>query len=696
MHQNEQQTNPGEAIDLADPRATDPAVTGAKASVLAKALAAGLPVVPGFVIPTGATGSSPCAREAWRGVSRLGLDAVAVRSSSTVEDAAESSMAGMFTSVLDVRGEHGFDAAVDEVLESGRAVSGTAPMAVLVQPMVDSRWGGVLFTADPITGRTDHMVVAASADGASAVVDGGASSFTAALSRRGRVVEVRDDAPSPPAPALRALARLGRAAEAAFGGPQDVEWAIDQHGEVRLLQSRPITTLHGDVAGPVFGPGPVAETFPDALAPLEADLWLSPLRDGLRSALALTGGSSAGQVRRSPLVVSVGGRAAVDLKVIGADDAKQSFIRRFDPRPPARRLRASWRVGRLSAALPALGRDLATATDAQLAAVPPLEQLSNHDLVALLENGQVALRALHGHEVLVGLLAPETTSGATGASMALAALAQAQEEGVSSADLIARAPVALALVPPKVGPEPTLPSVEGLQVAPPEAGDPLATTREVLRLRVRWVQELTARAAWELGRRLEDVGVLRARCDVRLLELDELRQALDRRVVPDGLCARLELEGPALPRAFRLAADGTPMPTTAARAGDGAIGAGGGVGSGPIHLGEDPPAGAVLVVSHLDPRLATVLPRLGGLVAETGSTLSHLAILAREHGVPTVVGLADATTTFAAGQQVHVDGSAGTVELVEGQVPASGERHDPSPTHAEAGRPRVLTNGGVR
>ena len=57
--------------------------------------------------------------------------------------------------------------------------------------------------------------------------------------------------------------------------------------------------------------------------------------------------------------------------------------------------------------------------------------------------------------------------------------------------------------------------------------------------------------------------------------------------------------------------------------------------------------GSVLVVSHLDPRLAAVIPRLGGLVAETGNALSHLAILAREYGVPAVVGVADATRRFA-------------------------------------------------
>ena len=69
-----------------------------------------------------------------------------------------------------------------------------------------------------------------------------------------------------------------------------------------------------------------------------------------------------------------------------------------------------------------------------------------------------------------------------------------------------------------------------------------------------------------------------------------------------------------------------------------------------------------LVVGHLDPRLAAVIPRARRLIAETGSPLSHLAILAREHGVPTVVGLAGATTRFADGDVVAVDGHAGTVD----------------------------------
>jgi pyruvate,water dikinase len=75
--------------------------------------------------------------------------------------------------------------------------------------------------------------------------------------------------------------------------------------------------------------------------------------------------------------------------------------------------------------------------------------------------------------------------------------------------------------------------------------------------------------------------------------------------------------------------------------------------------------GTVLVVSSLDPGLAVVLPSLAGLVSETGSALSHLAILAREVGVPTVVGVADARRRFPPGSNVLVDGQTGDVRLLE-------------------------------
>jgi pyruvate,water dikinase len=71
----------------------------------------------------------------------------------------------------------------------------------------------------------------------------------------------------------------------------------------------------------------------------------------------------------------------------------------------------------------------------------------------------------------------------------------------------------------------------------------------------------------------------------------------------------------------------------------------------------------VLVTTTLSPGLGPLLPRLKGIVAETGSVLSHLAILAREAGVATVVGYSGAASQLPEGATVHVDGEAGQVTI---------------------------------
>ena len=174
---------------------------------------------------------------------------------------------------------------------------------------------------------------------------------------------------------------------------------------------------------------------------------------------------------------------------------------------------------------------------------------------------------------------------------------------------------------------------------------------------------MSARTAWEVGRRLATRELLTEAADVRLLHLDELTAALTTGAAPVLAPIRVGTPAAPLPTRFRLSEEGAVVPVHVERHGDGGVGAGGGRGAGPVHLIEDgtPPEGAVLVVSHLEPQLAPLLPRLGGLVAETGSPLSHLAILAREMGVPVVVGVADACTRFPSGAEVVVDGATGEV-----------------------------------
>ncbi|HET6836380.1 MAG TPA: PEP/pyruvate-binding domain-containing protein [Acidimicrobiales bacterium] len=707
-------------VHLGHTDAGDASLTGAKAANLAIAQRAGLPVLPGMVLTTAWNGrgwshpsrlhdrgDSP-AWTAWRQMSDDGRRPVVVRSSSTNEDGGTSSMAGVFTSVLDVADRTSFVQAVDDVLASARSglITG-APMAVLVQPQLSPRWGGVLFGADPISGRTDRLLLSACEGGPDRLVSGLDDGWTATLSPRGRVVQAEpaDGALGIPSRALRTLAKLAKRAATAFGGPQDIEWAIDDDGAVWLLQSRPITTTTGKPTGPVLGTGPLAETFPDPLSPLEADLWLAPMREGLEHALSLTGTMSARALRRAPVARQIDGWAVANLEALGSVPPRHRILRKIDPRPGARKLRAAWRVGRLARALPAIGRDVIAQIDGDLLDVPRLDDLGNAALLAVLDNGRTTLRALHGYEALSGMLVPEASTGVTAASIAMSALAEARAEDVDIDDLTRHNPVVLALTPPRVGPDATLSTIDlhttaasagalsprtgrtaglgtGATVAAPVApvpdpdGD--AVVREALRLRARWVQELTARAAWQLGYRLVSVGVLPGHDAVRLLSLDELRGAALHRAVPDDLATRTDPGGAAraLPAQFRLTADGRPL-AVVSPSGQGGVGAGGGVGIGPAHLSGEPPAGAVLVVTHLDPRLATVIPRLAGLVAETGSPLSHLAILAREHGIPTVVGHAGATTTYCEAQRLEVDGTAGTVRIVDGDHPST-DTPDPS------------------
>ncbi len=427
----------------------------------------------------------------------------------------------------------------------------------------------------------------------------------------------------------------------------------------------------------------------------------------------MTGTASASALRRRPVVRDIDGWAVADLGHLGLAPVRHKMLRKLDPRPPARRLRAAWRTGRLTRALPSLARDMVEQVDRDLAEVPSMDELSNGALLAVLDNGRTALRALHGYEALAGMLVPDTGEGVTAAALALAALAEARAEGVAVDDVVETHPVVLALAPPRIGEAPapiaaapvTIDLRDGAPhvVAPPVATSDDAVVREALRLRARWVQELTARAAAELGERLASVGVLPHPDAVRVLEFEELRTATRTRLVPVDLADRVDPRDTpprALPAQFRLTADGAPVALAAGAGGD--VGAGGGIASGPVYVGDDPPAGAVLVVTHLDPRLAPVVPRLAGLVAETGSPLSHLAILAREHGVATVVSHAGAAERYDPGTVVEVDGNAGTVRVLDAgtHAPVRADRDLHREPHGVGGRhhrrPGVPHRGGRR
>ena len=184
-------------VDLRDAVARDVTLTGGKASALATAVHAGLPTLSGIVLTTAFSdlvdsgvdvADVPVVREAFDLAGGSERDLVA-RSSSVVEDAVESSMAGRFESVIGIHGPDAFAAAVRAVLDS-RVTAGAAgePIAVLVQPLLDPTVGGVMFGVDPVSGRSDRRIISAVEGAPEPLVSGQVEGSRYVLDSSGKVL----------------------------------------------------------------------------------------------------------------------------------------------------------------------------------------------------------------------------------------------------------------------------------------------------------------------------------------------------------------------------------------------------------------------------------------------------------------------------------------------------------------------------
>jgi pyruvate,water dikinase len=203
------------------------------------------------------------------------------------------------------------------------------------------------------------------------------------------------------------------------------------------------------------------------------------------------------------------------------------------------------------------------------------------------------------------------------------------------------------------------------------------------------VFEGVRRLALELGSRLAAQGAIPGRDDVFFLDWRELEEysagRLEVRGWPERIAARREALArfAARPAADWVRSDGLPVPAAPAAPGataDGALrgtGVGCGSASGRVRVLHDPDPGAlrpgeVLVVRHADPGWTPLFPRAAALVMEVGGLLCHAAVVARELGLPAVVGARDATRRLADGQLVRVDGTTGLVTVLAGDPPGEG------------------------
>lgn len=263
-------------------------VVGGKAAALMRMVAKGFDV-PAFVVIDPAAFADAATEAAMQTelrqrLAEIGPAPYAARSSAREEDGESASHAGQFLSVLQLSAAE-LPAAARRVFESGDQQSvasyrqargleepGGAP-AVIVQRCVQARCAGVAFSADPVSGRRDRVLVSAVAGLGDRLVGGEVDGQRYLIDRaKGDVLEKPAAQAVLTAADLAALHRLALAVEGAWGSPQDIEWAFE--GErLYLLQARPITTrlrpqAVDDETLTVLDNSNIVESYPGLVSPL--------------------------------------------------------------------------------------------------------------------------------------------------------------------------------------------------------------------------------------------------------------------------------------------------------------------------------------------------------------------------------------------------------------------------------------------
>ena len=798
-------------------------IAGGKGANLGELIRAGLPVPGGFVVTTDAyvqaadavglaamvEDAEPAAlreklasapidadlrvqvTEAYRA---LGDDvAVAVRSSATAEDLPGAAFAGQQDTYLNIVGA---DAVLDAVrdcwasLWTDRAVSyrrerhvdpHTVRIAVVVQVLVDAEVAGVMFSADPVSGRRDRIVVDGAAGLGEAVVSGIVTPDHYLLDDDGQQLEYRpgraevvirrdagggvreEEAEESGAPLLspdrlKTLARLARAAEAHFGRPQDMEWAI-AGGTVHVLQARPMTALPPEpmklngrqrVQSMIF-----SEYLPVRPYPMDVTTWL---------------GRGPAEMMRQ-ITEYYGLRGAFTDYLREEDGVVTRFVPP-NPHPGPGILRAPIRLFRKAARFqperwhddPRLARLLSIADELDAL---PLRELSwralldvperalgamdlSRDLrIDYLPGTALAVARLSAVTFLLGRIgllgeltggAPTRTAASERALVEMAGTVRADADlrrlfADSSPDQImteldagrfpdfaaalhafrhdfGRKETASPLLvsPPTLteSPELIFGMVDGFIDSPPADDRGSRSTQALARLLAhpllrprwmraaaeRWVRAAQAgvgfredshffftatlpalrRSLLEIGRRLQDAGVLDTAFDVFHLRWEEVVAIPDvgrlgpeyvgrlRALVIARSARRAELAGiPVVDvrGVFRAAAGGDAVVSGSP--------AGGGTATGPARIIREAgdfhrlQQGDVLVCPYTNPAWTPLFLRASAVVVDTGSIASHAAIVAREYGLPAVMGTGDGTRVLVDGERITVDGTTGTV-----------------------------------
>lgn len=761
---------------------------GGKGANLGELIRIGMPVPDGFVVTTDAYSAvevpardrvsyeqaelpAPVARAITDAYVALGGGPVAVRSSATAEDLPGAAFAGQQDTYLNVIGEAAVLDAVRRCwgsLWAERAVAYRARLgidpddvriAVVVQRMVDPDAAGVMFTADPVSGDRELIVVEAGAGLGEAVVSGLVTPDRYVLDHAAKLrqytpgrneVVVRATAgggvshDTAPAGArlddavLAELVRLGTEIERHFGRPQDIEWAVES-GRVHLLQARPMTALPPPPLDHRLNPlqrrlaAVLMELLPTRPYPMDMSTWVPHGPAGLMAKVTESLGirrAFEAFLREEEGVVYqlVPPRPHPTPRVLLAPFRVASRARRFDP--------ARWTDDRRYGAYRERVRDLAaqdlTALDWAALVRVPREALDLVEPVADLRIDYLpgsgvavarlflALKLTRSRRRLGDLMLDgrSRTEQANRDLEALAAIVRADpalaerfamEEPAELLPVVERMPQFEALLAehghresasPLLASSPTWGEAPEIVVGlikalatsdaePPakpraDAGLTPRMSRLVERARAgvafredshyeftRPLPILRA-ALRELGGRLAAAGALEDAEDiwhVRLEEIEVLEEPGAGGALRDLAAARSarreELAGVRMidPRAVFPARD----------AGDALVAgepASGGRASGPVRIIREPAefgrlaVGDILVCPYTNPSWTPLFQRAAAVVVDSGGIASHAAIVAREYGIPAIMGTADGTAVLRDGQTVTVDGDTGRVTAV--------------------------------
>ncbi|MEV4318794.1 PEP/pyruvate-binding domain-containing protein [Actinocrispum sp. NPDC049592] len=709
-----------------------------------------------------------------------GRGAVAVRSSATAEDLPEMSFAGQHDTFLGITGP---DAVLDAVkrcwasLWTARAIVYRArnkisyediAIAVVVQDLVPAAAAGVMFTADPMTGDRDRVVINAAWGLGESLVSGQVTPDGFTVAKSGALIsadvhtktvmtvpaaegtaekpvpeELRDEPVLTEAEALE-LAQLGIRIEKLYGTPVDVEWAAHD-GRFVILQARPITTLpvprevwNDSLLGDyLWTSGNVSEAVPSVMTPVTwsviQELAMPPI------AGHPTSGNIGGRFYLNLSTSMAVGRAFGMEKAVR--QANEQTFGRIDVAVPPLPLS---RFALIRAALPVVRlfirqgrayrknlRSLLSSTPSRCAeltrrisacttpaALLALWKSDVDDLLHVvcqtLDVGARQLGAAKLGPYLTSLVGEGdaalllTGSGASLASLGpVLGLAQLRDGSLSVAEYAQawghRGPDEYELSAPRPAEDPEWISRQrdAFAGAPEELLAAQASARALAwerlvaahpdkapKIRKQLDKALSVAQARERSRSemVRTFGVFRAfvvkagsltghGSDLFFLTLSEILSVLDGSgsvvQVPVRRAAYEHYKSlPPYPTLIRGAFDPETWQQPASVGGIKGFPGAAGVVEGVVRVvstveeAEALRTGEVLVTTATNIGWTPLFPRAAAVVTDVGAPLSHAAIVARELGIPAVVGCGNATSRLSTGDRVRVDGALGVVTVL--------------------------------